>query len=107
VSSRSDLAHRAPGLAANPPDYIVGHLGRRPERGAAAEAWDEAAARIDQHRIAFDVTDTENILGASSYRWEQSAFAESRREASKACDRLDRSLGRGREIESLGLELGL
>lgn len=103
----SDLARRTPGLAADPPDYLVDHLGPRPERGAAADVWDEAAARIDQHRYAFGITDTRNVLGSLSFQWENTAFAENRRDASNACDRLDRSLGRGREIEPPSLELGL
>ncbi len=102
-----DIAARAPSLAADPPDYLMEHLGRRPDRGVAADLWDEAAGRIGQHRTAFDVADTDNILGRSTTLWEDSPFTASRREASEAWDRLDRSLGRGLEIEPPGLDLGL
>ena len=97
-----DLAARVPGLVADPPDYLVDRLGPRPEYGAAANLWDEAAARIDQHCTAFDVT----TLGRSR-GWDDTAFDASQRAASKACDALDRTVGRVHAIEPLGLELSL
>ena len=100
-----DLDARKESLGADPPDYVVDRLGRRPKSGSDVELWDEAAARIDQHRAAFDVGEIGPILGSSLPVWERSAFATSQREAVNACDRLDRGLGRAREIEPSGLEL--
>ena len=95
-----DLAARVPGLVADPPDHLLDRLGPRPEHGAAARLWDEAAARIDQHCAAFDVT----TLGRSR-GWDDTAFDASQRAASKACESLDRSVGKVHAIEPRGLEL--
>lgn len=100
-----DLEARKASIGVDPPDYVVERLGPRPKSGSAVELWDEAAARIDQHRVAFDVADVCPTLDSPLPVWERSAFATSQREAANACDRLDRSLGRGREIEPPGLEL--
>jgi conjugative relaxase-like TrwC/TraI family protein len=102
-----DLDARKDGLATEPPDYVVERLGPRPERGSAVGLWDEAAARIDQHRSAFDLAVDGPALGSRAPAWEPSAFGTSQREAAAACERLDRSLGRGREIEPPTLELGI
>ena len=102
-----DLDARKDGLAADPPDYVVELLGPRPDRSSASALWDEAAARIDQHRTAFDVTDERSALGSSRPIWDRSAFASSQREAVGACDRFDQALGRGRAIEPPSLEIGL
>jgi hypothetical protein len=95
-----DLAARVPGLVADPPDDLVDRLGPRPEHGSAAGLWDEAAARIDQHCVAFDV----DTLGPSR-GWDDTAFDASQRAASKACDSLDRTVGKVHAIEPRGLEL--
>jgi chromosome segregation ATPase len=50
-----DLDARKDGLAADPADHVIDMPGPRPERDNAAGLWDEAAARIDQHRSAFDL----------------------------------------------------
>jgi len=100
-----DLSIRGAGLAADPPDYLVENLGPRPDRSGAVELWDEAAARIDQHRTAFGLSDDYPLLGRPSMVWHVDAFATSQRAASSACDRLDRTLGRVPEIEPRGLEL--
>jgi len=102
-----DLDARKDGLATDPPDYVIDRLGPRPERDSAVGLWDEAAARIDQHRSAFDLAVDGPALGSRAPVWEPSAFGTSQREAAAACERLDRSLGRGREIEPPGLELGI
>ena len=100
-----DLDVRKDRVGADPPDHVVDLLGPRPKSGSAVGLWDEAAARIDQHRVAFDVSDYGPTLGSPMPVWERSAFATSQREAVNAWDRLDRSLARGREIEPPGLEL--
>lgn len=102
-----DLNARKDGLAADPPDYLVGALGPRPDRVGATELWDRAAGRIDQHREAFSIQDEYEILGPRCPSWDPGAFATSQRAALTACDALDRSLGRALAIEPLGLELGL
>ena len=100
-----DLAARVPGLVAAPPGYIDDHLGPRPE-GSAGGLWDEAAARIDQHRAAFDVTNSRDPL-VHSGGWSDTAFNASHRAASKACDALDRTVGPVHAIEPPHLALGL
>ncbi len=100
-----DLDARKGGLAENPPEYLVDALGPRPGRAGAAELWDAAAARIDQHREAFDIVNEYEALGSRCPSWDPSAVAMNQRAASKACDALDRSLGRA--IEPPALELGL
>jgi conjugative relaxase-like TrwC/TraI family protein len=50
-----DLGARKSLLGADPPARFVDWLGPRPERGST-ERWDDAAARIDQHRSAFEIT---------------------------------------------------
>lgn len=101
-----DLSARASGIASDPPDHVLGRLGPRPDHGAAADLWDEAAARLDQHRTAFDVDDRYVHLGRS-WSWNDTPEVASSRAASKACDRLDRSLGRAPAIEPPHLELGI
>jgi hypothetical protein len=101
-----DLAARKSLLGADPPEWYVGWLGPRPERGSA-ERWDDAAARIDQHRSAFEITSERSILGSIARSWEPSAFAASQREAAAATERLDRSIGRAHVLERSGLELGI
>ncbi|MDQ4132949.1 MAG: hypothetical protein M3179_07000 [Actinomycetota bacterium] len=101
-----DLDVRKIRVGADPPDHVVDLLGRRPTSGSGVELWDEAAARINQHRVAFDVSDYGPTLGSPMPVWERSAFATSQREAVNACDRLDRGLGRGRELEPPGLDAG-
>ena len=102
---RRDLGARRAAIAADPPDRFVDWLGPRPERSAGQ--WDEAAARIDQHRSAFDVTDERSPLGSKAPSWERDAFATSHRDASAALDRLDRNVGRARVLERPGPELSV
>jgi chromosome segregation ATPase len=88
----ADLAARAEELRRDPPDHIVDELGGRPPRGKAAAIWDEAAARIDQHRSVFAITDTRELLGL--HRSNDRAFEASREAALKASQRMDRVIGR-------------
>jgi hypothetical protein len=101
-----DLGARKSLLAADPPERFVDWLGPRPERGSA-ERWDDAAARVDQHRTAFEITSERSILGSTARSWEPSAFATSQREAVAATERLDRSIGRARVLERPGPELSI
>ncbi len=101
-----DLSSRASSIADDLPDHMLDRLGPRPEHGAARDLWDEAAARLDQHAVAFDVSHGYRHLG-QSWRWEATAIAVNGRAVSQACERLDRSLGRAPAIETPGLELGL
>lgn len=68
---RRDLGARSAAIAADPPDRLVDWLGPRPERSAGR--WDEAAARFDQHRSAFDLTDKRSPLGSIAPPWEHAA----------------------------------
>ena len=101
-----DLAARVPGLVADPPDHLRDRLGPRPEHGAAAGLWDDAAARFAQHCTAFDVSSSSDSLGHSR-GWDDTAFDASQRAAFKACESLDRTVGRVHAIEPLGLDLSL
>ena len=100
-----DLAARREAIAADPPERFADWLGPRPNRGAA-HLWDDAAAHIDQHRSAFGITNERYALGSSIRTWERSSLADSQLGATNACDRLDRSIGRGPVLER-GLELGI
>jgi len=103
-----DLGPRRSALAADPPDYIIDRIGPRPDGGVVASLWDDTAARLDQHLSAFDDTAGSVVAIALDRPWEINAFAASERAASRACQRLDRSLGRtpshGPAIEPPGLE---
>ena len=103
-----DLSSRASSIADDPPSHVIERLGPRPERGPDCVLWDEAAARLDQHATAVDVDVSGRYRHLErSWGWEDTAIAASSRAASQACERLDRSLGRGLAIEPPGLELGL
>ncbi len=71
------------------------------------ELWDDAAARFEQHRAAFGLDDSHDLLGPRCPRWDDSAMAMNQRTVLEACDALDRGLGRALEIEPPGLDLGL
>jgi conjugative relaxase-like TrwC/TraI family protein len=104
----ADLAARGAELRRDPPEHIVNQLGGRPPRGRAAAAWDEAVARIDQHRTAFGITDTRDALGRTP-RHDDGAYAASHKAATQAAERLERVLGRDLGIQppsrSLSIEL--
>ncbi len=53
-------AHR---LAAQPPDWLVDRLGRRPARPAPAQVWDDAVRHIAAYRDRHHVTDPTSPLG--------------------------------------------
>jgi hypothetical protein len=99
------LAARASELRRDPPEHIVNELGGRPPRGKAAATWDEAAARIDQHRTAFRVTDTRELLGR--HRFDDRTFEASREAAMKASNRLERVLGRDLGIQPPSRSIGI
>ena len=99
----ADRAARALELRRDPPDHIVSELGGRPPRGRAAAAWDEAAARIDQHRAGFGITDTRELLGR--YRSDDRAFEASREAALKASQRMERVIGRDLGIKTPSLSI--
>ncbi len=101
-----DRGARALYLADDPPRHVVDRLGPRPEPGAASDVWDEAAARLDQHTVAFEIRGSYPHLGRS-LSWEDTAIAANGRATSQACERLDRCLGRAPAIEPPALELGL
>jgi conjugative relaxase-like TrwC/TraI family protein len=100
-----DRSTRALYLADDPPRHVVDRLGPRPARGPVSEIWDEAAARLEQHTVAFDISDSYTHLGRSP-SWEDTAIHVNGREVSDACERLDRSLGRAPAIAPPALELG-
>jgi hypothetical protein len=101
-----DRSARAVYLADDPPRHVLDRLGPRPERSAVSDIWDEAATRLDQHTVAFDTSDSYPHLGRSP-SWEDTAMGVNDRAVARACERLDRSLGRAPVIEPPGLELGL
>lgn len=100
-----DLSARVLGIDHHP-DHVIDRLGPRPDHGVARDLWEEAAARLNQHAAAFEISESYRHLGRS-WSWEETAIAASGRAAERACDRLDRSLGRAPAIEPPALELGL
>ncbi|HEV2809783.1 MAG TPA: MobF family relaxase [Acidimicrobiales bacterium] len=111
-----DRSVRAVYLADDPPRHVVDRLGPRPERGAVSDIWDEAAARLDQHTVAFDISGSYSHFGGGPHveeqasrspTWDGTAIAVNDRAVAQACEALDRSLGRAPAIEPPGLELGL
>jgi len=85
------------------PSAIVEVLGDRPQPGPAAQAWDRAAGRLHQHQAAFDL---EQGLGRRPALLDNSAYTESRAEVERLMPSVVRTpQRRGREIESLGIEL--
>jgi conjugative relaxase-like TrwC/TraI family protein len=103
----ADVKARSTRASIDPPAYVTARLGPRPGHGAAAALWDETAARIDQHRAAFGITDARHALGPEP-GWHDGAYGTSHRAVTEACQRLDRSLGRDVGIElSRGLSIDL
>lgn len=101
-----DLAVRATRQGRDAPAFVIEELGQRPARGKAAGIWDEAAARIDQHRSAFGITETRDVLGRPP-RHGDGAYATSHRAAADATARLERVLGRDLAIQPLQRSLSL
>ena len=93
-----------PGAAAAP--TVVETLGPKPAGGASEALWCDAAAPVSQHEAAF---------GDAGGRWGDrasvglgdGAYASSHQALREAVERLDRSLGRGPEIEPSHRSLGL
>ncbi|HUP69996.1 MAG TPA: hypothetical protein VM142_09310 [Acidimicrobiales bacterium] len=63
---RSDLEIRAEQLSIDSMVVLPRHLGQRPGNGIEAAAWDRAAAKIEQHRVAFAITDDREPLGPAA-----------------------------------------
>lgn len=62
--------------------------------------WDEVGARVEQHREAFGITDSRNLLGRRP-QWHDGAYAASHRAPTEACERLGQALGRDIGIEPM------
>lgn len=103
---RSDLEIRAEQLSMDSLVVLPRHLGQRPTSGIEAAAWDRAAARIEQHRVAFGVTDDRELLGPPPGIFDD-AYAASRRAAQEATHALEATLWRDHGIERQGPELSL
>lgn len=99
---------RARGAQADVQPAVVDTLGPRPASGAAEALWCDAAGHLSQHSAAFDGTGAQPA-GQAQRLIQDDAYATSQRAKQTAVERLDRSLGRGPEIEpphrSLGLSL--
>ena len=102
----TDVSSRVAGLAAGPPEDLVRRLGPRPFDRADAALWDKVAARVEQHRAAFGITDSRHLLGRKP-QWHDGAYAASHRAAIEACERLEQALGRDVGVEPPGRGLGL
>ncbi len=102
----ADVSTRAGTLAHETPDCLIHHLGPRPASGYGANLWEEAGARVDQHRTAFGVTGMSDLLGRRP-QWHDGAYADSHRAAIEVCERLGQVLGRDVGIEGPGRDLGL
>lgn len=101
-----DRQARGAQAAAEPPSYISGHLGLRPANGLAAQLWDDAAGRIEQHRAAFEVADNHYPLGARP-RLAAGASAINHLVTAEACQRFDETLDRSDGLEPQERGLGI
>ncbi len=102
----ADRRARASAVAADPPAYHIGRLGRRPAGGGAAALWDDAAGRVAQHHAAFKMPE-QKLLGPEPRLLDDNAYTASRGAAVAAIDRLDRVFGRQPEIEPPHRSLGI
>ncbi|HUR24365.1 MAG TPA: AAA family ATPase [Acidimicrobiales bacterium] len=103
---RADLEIRAERLSVDSMVVLPHHLSQRPANGIEAAAWDRAAARIEQHRVAFSVADDAELLGPAPGIFDD-AYAASRRGAQEATHAMATALGRDHGIEREGPELSL
>ncbi|HUP69656.1 MAG TPA: AAA family ATPase [Acidimicrobiales bacterium] len=103
---RADLEIRAEQLSMDSMLVLPRHLGQRPTTAMEAATWDHAAARIEQHRVAFAVTDDWEPLGPAPGIFDD-AYAASRRVAREATDAMLATRGWDRKIEREGPELSL
>ena len=102
----ADLGLRASGMALDPPGHALELLGPRPSDTRGARRWDQTAARIEQHRVAFGITDDE-LLGPAP-RWDDlGAYASSHRKVAEACQQRTRELGREHIVEPPAPHQGL
>lgn len=103
---RADLEIRAEQLSMDSLVVLPRHLGQRSAGGLEAAAWGRAAARVEQHRAAFRVTDDREPLGPAPGVFDD-AYAASRRAAQEATHALEATLWRDHEIERQGPDLSL
>ncbi|MGH9164245.1 MAG: hypothetical protein ACRDZW_01880, partial [Acidimicrobiales bacterium] len=100
-----DSRVRGERIGVRPPAVVVKHLGSKPQHGASAHLWSNAAGRLAQHRAAFP-QQSPALLGREPRMVEDDAYASSHRAATEAIERLGRNIGRHLEIEPLHRGLG-
>jgi conjugative relaxase-like TrwC/TraI family protein len=79
----------------SPPDYITKELGERPSERARARSWDRGVAEIEGYRQEHGVKDRSRAFGAKP---NDSAERAARKQAQRQLQRLQRDLGRGKQL---------
>ena len=98
-----DLCRRTRIARLEQPAAIVDVIGARPSPGATARAWDQAAGRLHQHQVAFDLTAG---IGPRPGLIDKSAYTESRRLVEKELEAtVQIPQHQARRIEPRGLSL--
>jgi len=99
---RDELQRRARtharAVALDPPAYLLGALGARPDRPSRAAAWDRAALRIESFRAEHGVTHPELALGERPREFPaRAAWEAARRELERTHRHLGRAVARQRD----------
>lgn len=87
------------------PTVVVDRLGPSPSGGPERDLWLDAAGRLAQHHVAFELPGS-TLAGPSPRPFGQDVYASSHWAAVQAVERLDRALGRQPEIEPPHRSLG-
>jgi hypothetical protein len=79
----------------SPPDYITKELGERPSERAKARSWDRGVGLIEGYRQEHGIKDSGRAFGAKP---NDSAERAARKQAQRQLQRLQRDLGRGKQL---------
>ncbi|MEX2375672.1 MAG: hypothetical protein WD942_08835 [Dehalococcoidia bacterium] len=63
---RREADARVRGFRTSPPPYLVKALGSSPAEGWSRERWEHVAAKIEHHRLRWQITDRINALGVGT-----------------------------------------
>ena len=63
---RVEAEARVRGFRTDPPPYLVNALGQPPTEGWQRDRWKGTAAKIEHHRLRWQITDPNNALGAGN-----------------------------------------
>lgn len=76
---REDRNVRLRQISRNPPGRVVKELGARPAERKAADRWDRAAARLDQHHAAFAVRGAAKLAKLPAFTFSRALIADDKR----------------------------